>query len=41
MKPLGKRAKDLVWKPKLPKGMVSQEAYEGARGKAMSWKPRS
>lgn len=37
MKPLPKRATGPTWKVKLPKGVVSQEAYEARRGQAMRW----
>ena len=37
---LPKRAMEPEWKPKLPKGMVSQERYDQARAKKASWKAK-
>ena len=37
---LPKRDTGPEWKPKLPKGMVSQERYDQARVKKGSWKPK-
>lgn len=37
---LPKRVAGPVWKPKQPKGVISQESYESSRGKARSWKAK-
>lgn len=39
MKPLPKKKSGPEWKVKLPKGVVSQEAYELRQMKTRSWKP--
>ena len=36
---LPKREKEISWKAKTPKGVISQEAYEQSRAKKASFKP--
>ena len=40
MKPLPKRVIGPTWKVKVPKGVISQSAYETSRGKALSFKSK-
>ena len=40
MPKLPKRESDLTWKPKLPKGVISQDSFHSSRVKKMSFKPR-
>ena len=35
---LPKKAEGPQWKPKQPKGVISQGSYETSRGKKVSWK---
>ena len=39
MPKLPKRESDLTWKPKLPKGVISQDTYDQSRAKKASFKP--
>ena len=38
--PLKKSEGKPAWKPKLPRGVISQDSYEASRGRKASWKPR-